>query len=33
MVQHEAMRDAWQDEALGYAGNARWEEASLSIGV
>lgn len=30
MLQHEELRDAWQDEAQGYAGNARWEEASLS---
>ncbi len=30
MFQHEAMRDEWQGEALGYAGDARWEEASPS---
>jgi hypothetical protein len=28
MFQREAMRDARQGEALGYAGDARWEEAS-----
>ena len=28
MFQHEAMRDAWQGEALGYAGHVSWEEAS-----
>src|SRR5438128_1032667 len=30
MFQYEAMRDAWPGEALGYAGDARWEEASPS---
>jgi hypothetical protein len=30
MFQHEAMREAWPSEALGYAGNARREEVSLS---
>ena len=30
MFQHEAMRDAWQGETLGYADDARWEEASPS---
>src|SRR6266567_1555111 len=28
MFQHEARRDEWQGEALGYAGDARWEEAT-----
>jgi len=28
MFQQEEMRDAWEGEALGYAGNARFEEAS-----
>ena len=30
MFQHEELRDAWQDEAQGLSGHARWEEASLS---
>ena len=30
MFQHEATRDAWQSEALCYADDARWEEASPS---
>ncbi|HAE81984.1 MAG TPA: hypothetical protein DDW33_14110 [Ktedonobacter sp.] len=29
MFQQEEMRDAWKDEPLGYAGDARYEEASL----
>jgi hypothetical protein len=29
MFQQEEMRDAWKDEALSYAGDARYEEASL----
>jgi hypothetical protein len=33
MFQQEAMRDAWSHQALGYAGDARGEEASLSDGV
>src|SRR5438132_13371802 len=28
MFQQEEMRDAWKGEALGYAGDARFEEAS-----
>jgi hypothetical protein len=30
MLQHEAMKDIWPSEALGYADNTRGEEASLS---
>ena len=33
MFQHESMRDAWQGEAPGSAGDTRWEEASPSSSV